>query len=421
MGYIFSNEKINLKNKNDFLKSKQYIISNPYLEIERYDVTKKTKENYCYYVNVLRRMFKHEFPELDEEERFCTLLNFRKTDELIDKHFSEKHAGIYKNILIFLCKFFNTPQHQQIHDLYSEKMNFVNEKHLERRNQNLKSEKEEQNWVSFQEIENYFEECACNLIGLEHLLKLQKKKLNLKLKKNLFYKGKRKQFEKQFQELIMLASYVLCPPVRNDWHAVKVKNIDKEKDNYLDFTDEKKREAHLVLNNYKTHKIYGKLEIPLTKRFSDLIHKFLAIKKENEVELWDDDNDYLFESTYKKRISNNNNACISGTDFSKHLTRILKKKFPEKQINIQMIRKIYTTNSRNFESVQKAKEISKVMGHSYKEHLLYFKTKTPEELKKDREEKLFKTEMEIIQYLNLEENKYRFKFNEEKKEWELKL
>ena len=421
--YIFSNEKINLKNKNEFLKSKQNILQNPYLEIQKYNISDKTKENYSYFTNVLRRMFKFEFPELNEDEQFCKILDFNETSNKLEKHFSQNHLGIYKNIFIFLCKFFNTPQHQKIHDLYSEKMNFINEKHITKRNQNEKSEKELKNWVPFEDIEDYFECCLKDI----NLIEIELKKISNE-RKNIKYQFKRKRFEKKFQELIMLASYVLCPPIRNDWYEVKVKNIDKEKDNYLDFNFdfdcEKKKEAQLVLNNYKTQKIYGKLEIPLTKKFSDLIHRFLDIKKENDVGLWGEDPEYLFQSTYKKRISsktksNNNKNNISGSDFSKFITRILKKKFLDKQINIQMIRKIYTTSSREFESVQKAKEISKVMGHSYKEHLLYFKTKSPEEMKEETKNKLFKKDIEIIQYLNLDENKYRFKFDKKKKEWSL--
>lgn len=415
--YIFSNEKINLKNKNEFLKSKQNILENPYIEISKYKISEKTKENYYYYTNVLRRMLKYEFPDLNEEEQFCMILDFKIINNLLHKHFSEKYLGIYKNLFIFLCKYFNNPQHQRIHELYSERMNFINEKHLTQRNLNEKSEKELKNWISFEEIEEYFEECFKNIELLEVDLQCKKKSLNPKFK-NIKYINQKKKFEKKFQELILLASYILCPPVRNDWHEVKIKNIDKEKDNYLEFDEcDKKNQIQLILNNYKTQKIYGKLNIPLIEKFGILIHRFLQIKKKNEVNLWKKDSEYLFESTYKKRTSNSK-FNISATDFSKFLSRIFKKKFPEKKINIQMIRKIYTTSSRNFESVQKAKEISKVMGHSYKEHLLYFKTKSLEEIKKETEKKKINNDIQVIQYLNLEENKYRFEFNKEKKEWQ---
>ena len=414
--YIFSSENINLKNKEEFLKTKQNILGNPYLQISNYKITKKSKENYCYYTNVLRRMLKHEFPELDEEEQFCKLLDFNMTNKLLEKHFAENHSGIFKNLFIFLCKFFNTPQHQKIHDLYSEKMNFINENYFRKRNQNEKSEKELKNWVSFEEIENYLSEREEWSHVFETKLEQEKKDLNPKFK-NINYERRRKQYEKKFQETIILASYVLCPPVRNDWYGVKLKNMNKEKDNYLVF-DKKEDAAQLILNDYKTQKIYGKLEIPLTEKFTNLIKKFLRIKKENEVGLWEDDSEYLFQSTYKKRNSSEkNDKNISGSDFSKFLTRILKKKFPEKQINIQMIRKIYTTSSRNFESVEKAKEIAKVMGHSYKEHLLYFKTKTSDEIEKEIEKKQIRTDVQVLQYLNLEENKYRFQYHLEKEEW----
>ena len=420
--YIFSSEKINLKNKNEFLKSKHNIIGNPYLEIFKYEIAAKTKENYCYYTNVLRRMFKYEFPHLNEDEQFCLILNFKITNNLLDKHFSENHTGIYKNLFIFLCKFLNTPQHQKIHDLYSEKMNFVNEKHIIKRNQNEKNEKEIKNWVAFEEIEKYFEDYLRRIESIEFELHYIKKRLNPNLKKNLKYTIKRKRYEKKFQELIVLAVYVLCPPIRNDWYEVKINNINKEKDNYLDLEFGEKTQIQLILNNYKTYKIYGKLEFPLSDKLCKLIHRFLVIKKENEVHLWEKESEYLFESTYKKRNSNSNSKNnISETDFSKFFTRILKKKFPDKQINIQMIRKIYTTSSKVFESVQKSKEISKVMGHSFSEHLLYFKRKSPEEFKKESEEKDIKTDIQIIQYLNLNENKYRFEFNVEKKEWQVNI
>lgn len=408
--YTFSHVNINLKNKNNFLNSKKNIILNPYLQIENYKVSKKTKENYFYFTNVLRRMLKYEYPQLNEEVQFCLLLNFNIVNDLLDKHFKEKHCGIYKNLFIFLCKFFNTVQHQKIHELYSQKMNFILETYREKRNQNKKNEKEEKNWVSFEKIENYFETCMKNLLQME---------LEIKKLKNESFKFKKyqKKFEKQYQEAIVLASYILCPPVRNDWHAVKIKNIDCKNDNYISFDEfDKKKILVLILNNYKTQKIYGKLEIPLSCRFSNLINKFLQLKKENKAGIWEKNtSEYLFQSTYKKK----NQTPFSGSEFSKFFTRIMKKNFPNKQINIQMIRKIYTTNSRNFESVEKAKEISKCMGHSFKEHLLYFKTKSAEEIKKEAKNKQIKNDIEVLQYLNLEENKNRFVFNLQKNEWQI--
>jgi hypothetical protein len=66
-------------------------------------------------------------------------------------------------------------------------------------------------------------------------------------------------------------------PRRNlDWIAIKINNIDKEKDNYID-------KKNFVFNTYKTAKYKGKQLIPIPEMILKVTKKFLKLNE----------NDYL--------------------------------------------------------------------------------------------------------------------------------
>ncbi len=81
-----------------------------------------------------------------------------------------------------------------------------------------KTDKQEKNWLSWNEIVKTYD----NLY--KHLSPLLKK--NKPTKKDIL----------KLVDLIMLAVYVLIPPRRSaDYIHMKIRNYDPEKDNYLDF------------------------------------------------------------------------------------------------------------------------------------------------------------------------------------------
>lgn len=371
------------------------LIHNPYKAIDLYpNISTNTKKNYRYYVNTLRKMLKYEYPNLSEQEHLDLLVDFPLMLAKLEQFFeSQQFVGMYKNLLAFLCKFFsNSKEFELLHDQYSEVLTKVSESQARIRSKNEKNEKESRNWVEFSHIEAYLETMIKDTEELQTQLSATSSVYfrNKAMCKSKRYIQREKQHLKRVQETLILASYVLCPPIRNDWPSVKIKNFNKIEDNFLQLNE--KGGYDLFLNDYKTYKIYGQIKIPLSEKFSDLIKDFLQRKSSSM-----QDSDYLFQPFSASKYSNSN--------FSKYLVRIMKRNFPGKNVNIQMLRKIYTS-SEKFESVQKSKEIARCMGHSFQQHFLYYKKPSA-----------FDRRKEILFFLNKAENKEELKFNKEINKW----
>ena len=66
-------------------------------------------------------------------------------------------------------------------------------------------------------------------------------------------------------------SGIYIPPRRNlDYCEFKIKNVDKEKDNYLD-------KNSLVFNTYKTAKFYGEQRIEIPKELKSILTKWIKL------------------------------------------------------------------------------------------------------------------------------------------------
>jgi hypothetical protein len=77
----------------------------------------------------------------------------------------------------------------------------------------------------------------------------------------------------QIQNFIMvsLLGGIYIPPRRSkDYVDFKIKNIDKEKDNYLD-------KNKMVFNSYKTAKTYGRQDIEVPKQLKSILTKWYKI------------------------------------------------------------------------------------------------------------------------------------------------
>lgn len=116
-----------------------------------------------------------------------------------------------------------------------------------------KSDSQEENWVTQQEIENIYNE--------------------LKKNANIIYKKQNKTSSdlQVLQNFIILALFKLISPRRSkDYVDFKIKNIDKEKDNYMD-------KGKFVFNSYKTAKTYGKQEVAIPKELATIINKWIKV------------------------------------------------------------------------------------------------------------------------------------------------
>ena len=196
-------------------------------------------------------------------------------------------------------------------------------------NTQTKTEKQEANWKSFEEIktvvDTYYEKS-------KPLLK--KKELD------------DKEY-KQLQDFIILAltSGVFFSPRRSsDWVFMKIKNINKEADNYID-------KNKFIFNKYKTAKFYNQQQVDIPKELKKILTKFIKLNP----------NDYLLTDALGKQLS------------TTRLTQKLNAIFGNK-ISTSMLRHVYLTDKlKDAPAINQLKQLAHDLGNSPMQALEYVK------------------------------------------------
>jgi hypothetical protein len=194
-----------------------------------------------------------------------------------------------------------------------------------------KSETQKDNWKSFDEVK---EKYAMMETKVKHLLN-SKTPLD---KKDLL----------TLQDFIILSltSGVWIPPRRSmDWVAFKIKNINKEEDNYLD-------KNTFYFNKYKTAKFYNEQKVECPKGLKLILTKWMKLNP----------NDYL--------LFNNDGGQLTNT----RLTQKLNKIFDGLKLSTSMLRHIYLTDKyKDIPAINELKQTASDMSHSVAEALEYVK------------------------------------------------
>ncbi len=110
-----------------------------------------------------------------------------------------------------------------------------------------------------------------------------KKKFNKLKKENSFLLNEKRDlttfeiFKLQKMITAAICSGIFVPPRRNmDYILMKINNIDKDKDNYIDMDKQE-----FVFNKYKTVKSYGKQTVKIPDTLFKLLKKYIKIKIKN--------------------------------------------------------------------------------------------------------------------------------------------
>ena len=142
------------------------------------------------------------------------------------------------------------------------------------------------------------------------------------LRKNADLIYKKKQMTpndlQQIQNYIImcvLGGCYISPRRSKDYCDFKIKNVDKEKDNYLD-------KNKMVFNSYKTAKTYGKQEVAIPIQLKNIIAKWIKINP----------TDYLLFDANMGKLS------------SVKLNQRLNKIFGEKKVGVNQLRHTYLTD-----------------------------------------------------------------------------
>jgi flagellar motility protein MotE (MotC chaperone) len=291
----------------------------------------RTEDNVCIkdtsinvYMNNIKKLFKELFSSTIID--ISKFRNFEKISKYIDfiKNISSRKT-MYTSVIVLLKSSCRFPK--KIIKKYSEKLTNVAYQQNNFYMENKKSEKENNNWVSKEEIDTI-------------LNKLKEKKEN-----NLLTHRQKLFLEQQY---ILLRLYTCIPPVRNDYIFTKIfttKNGKSENENYINLYEKK-----FILQKYKTFKFYGKKVVDLDDSLiSDIIH-FENIKK-----------------NYPNKI-NHNYLIVNTTDLepmnSSNYTKTLNKIFYPKKISSTILRKIYLSYKYPItHSMNEMQNDADIMGH----------------------------------------------------------
>ena len=206
------------------------------------------------------------------------------------------------------------------------------EKYTKEMNKNEKDQKQIKNWVSSSDIEKIYKQ--------------------LKKEANALYK----KTNKTNDDLLKIQNYIIisllggiyiAPRRLLDYTEFKIKNVDKEKDNYLDI-----KQKQLVFNNYKTSKTYKEQRVDVPKPLLTILKKWIKINP----------TDYLLFDSLQSKLIN------------VQLTQYLNKIFGKK-VSVNLLRHVYITEHMpsDLDTLDTMKARADNMGHGITMHLAYVK------------------------------------------------
>ena len=271
-------------------------------------------------------------------------LNFLIKTDLVEENIKDYKDNTKKTIYNTLCSILyphkDKKKYKITYNFYKEKSEDINKEIKSIINENIKSKKENENWITWDEVMDI-------KTKLEEESETDKKYLN----------------EKQYNLLlhnVVLSLYVNIPPRRNEYLKLNIiakKEHATDDKNYFVYDEDL-----LILRDYKTSKKYGSIDIEINENLKKDIHNYLKYHK-------------IFNSSKKKKkyevpffVNHQGVEIISNNA----ITRILNKIF-NKNIGATMLRHIYLTDKYGKE-LEDRKEDADKMGHSLNMQTDYIKS-----------------------------------------------
>lgn len=235
-------------------------------------------------------------------------------------NFSLSTKRNYITPILVICDIykFDKDIHKAYSDYHTKLSNVQNELYYD----NVKNEKEYNNWISFDEIQDKI------------------KVLKTNSKNNIWI----------FQQYVILCLYTLLPPIRNDYAGEMLllkneKENENEKCNKIVLSTSK-----LVLCNYKTSNTYGVKCIDIPKDLNNILTEWYN-KREKELS---------FQPKFLLIKQSNPHEFVS----KNLLTKILNKIFYPKKISTTILRKVYLSEKYPvINTYREMKNDAYIMGH----------------------------------------------------------
>jgi integrase len=269
------------------------------------------------YNSILKNLYKNVFKSTDID-----LKNFEKTAPIIS-YLKDLEPRKRKTILASLVVITDNKRYrdQMLKDI---------EEYRADESKQIKSEKQSDSWLEKSEINDIFSDMTTNV--------------------NILYKKKTLSMSdlQDIQNYIILCvlSGIFIPPRRSkDYVDFKIRDIDREKDNYID-------KKTMVFNSYKTAKTYQRQEIPIPPELLKILNKWIKVNP----------TDYLLFDSNSKKLSN------------VKLTQRLNKIFGKKA-SVNQLRHSYLSNKYQ-DTIKLNKDMAddmEAMGSSRKQEQIYIK------------------------------------------------
>jgi len=218
-----------------------------------------SKSSVTTYNSILKNLYKKIFGDGNID-----MNNFEETSKVLS-HLKDIEPNKRKTILSALVVITDNKKYrdQMMKDIEEYKSNESNQ---------LKNDKQTESWVEKDEITELYEAMAKNVKIL-----YKKKELTMADLQEI-----------QNYIILCILSGLFIPPRRSkDYVDFKIKDIDHEKDNYIN-------KKMFVFNSYKTAKTYQRQEIPIPPELMKILNKWIKINP----------TDYLLFDINGKKLSN---------------------------------------------------------------------------------------------------------------------
>lgn len=286
-----------------------------YIKEKRPNITKSSLKTY---ESILRNLYNKIF---DDEEYDMT--KFGKEINKVIKFLKDMEPKKRKTILSALVVITDNKEYREL------MLDDIKEYNKEEAKQ-TKSKSVNENWVEQDELLSLYNE-------------LKKEYKILYVKKNK--KSNEYQRMQDFIILSLLGGFYIPPRRSKDYVNFKIKNIDKDKDNYIEKNE-------LVFNSYKTAKTYGQQKIVVPTALKTIINKWSKINP----------TDYLlFDSEYKQ---------MNNVKLNQRLNKLF-----DKKASVNALRKSYLSDKFG-DMIELKNELDKTMnemGSSRLQENIYIK------------------------------------------------
>jgi hypothetical protein len=255
------------------------------------------------YASILKNLYKRVFGEGDVD--FAKFDNTDKVLEFLKDMPSNRRKTILSALVI-------TTDKKDYRDLMADDVRNYNHEMSKQE----KTPEQEASWVEANEVRQKCEEL--------------RKNADLIYKKKQITPSDLQQIQNYIIMCLLGGSHI-SPRRSKDYCDFKIKNINRDTDNYLD-------KNKLVFNSYKTAKTYGKQEVPIPVQLKNIIAKWIKI---NPTE-W-----LLFDSNMGK---------LSSVKLNQRLNKI----FDAKKVGVNQLRHTFLTDKFG-DTIAKKKEVAETM------------------------------------------------------------